>query len=119
MAAASQYSTPTSSFGAQPNWPIFLQGMILAVCQEVGGDPSMFDVVEYLNPEREEQCRMNPSNAHLNYRPVLKEGDQVTFGCRAIHHANSALLPISSPNERVLQIIPSDSFDLAQANQAD
>eukprot|EP00971_Amphidinium_carterae_P009334 184081-Amphidinium_carterae.1 len=76
MAAASQYSANTSSFGAQPNWPTFLHGMILAVCQEVGGDPSMFDVVEYLNPEQEEQCRMNPSNAQLTYRPVLKEGDQ-------------------------------------------
>eukprot|EP00971_Amphidinium_carterae_P301938 5998903-Amphidinium_carterae.1 len=77
----------------------------------------MFDVVEYLNPELEERCRLNPADAHLNYRPILKEGDQVTIGCRAVHHANSALPPISSPNERVLQIIPSDAFILAQTNQ--
>eukprot|EP00971_Amphidinium_carterae_P046811 922394-Amphidinium_carterae.1 len=83
MAAASQYSTYTSTFGAQPNWPTFLQGMILAVCNEVGGDPSLFDVVEYLNPELEERCRLNPTDAHLTYRPILKEGDQVTIGCRA------------------------------------
>eukprot|EP00971_Amphidinium_carterae_P072898 1441742-Amphidinium_carterae.1 len=77
----------------------------------------MFDVVEYLNPEREEQCRQNPSNAQFAYRPVLQEGDQVTIGCRAIHHASSALPPISNANDRVLQIIPSSAFDLAQANQ--
>eukprot|EP00971_Amphidinium_carterae_P317264 6307478-Amphidinium_carterae.1 len=58
MAAASQYSIHTSSFGAQPNWPT-----------------------------------------------------------RAIHHASSALPPISNSNDRVLQIIPSNAFDLAQANQ--
>eukprot|EP00971_Amphidinium_carterae_P291953 5795563-Amphidinium_carterae.1 len=47
----------------------------------------MFDVVEYLNPELEEQCRLDPTKAHLNYYPMLKEGDQVTIGCRAVLHA--------------------------------
>eukprot|EP00971_Amphidinium_carterae_P220476 4376856-Amphidinium_carterae.1 len=77
----------------------------------------MFDVVEYLDPEREERSRMNPSNPQLTYRPVLEQGDQVTIGCRAIHYASSALPPISNANERVLQIIPSSAFDLAQAHQ--
>eukprot|EP00971_Amphidinium_carterae_P125309 2482617-Amphidinium_carterae.1 len=54
---------------------------------------------------------MNPSNAKLAYRPVLKKGDQVTIECRAIHYASSALPPISNANNRVLQIIPSDAFD--------
>eukprot|EP00971_Amphidinium_carterae_P135701 2688764-Amphidinium_carterae.1 len=74
--------------------------MILAVCQEVGGNPSMFDVVEYLDTEREERSRLNPSNTPLTYRPVLKEGDQVTIGCRAIPYASSALPPISNANDR-------------------
>eukprot|EP00971_Amphidinium_carterae_P010329 204067-Amphidinium_carterae.1 len=39
------------------------------------------------------------------------------IGCRAVHHANGALPPISSPNERVLQIISSESFILAQQNK--
>eukprot|EP00971_Amphidinium_carterae_P319171 6343970-Amphidinium_carterae.1 len=60
----------------------------------------MFDVVEYLDPEREEQSQMNPSNTQLAYRPVLKEGDQATIGCRAIHYASSALPPISNANDR-------------------
>eukprot|EP00971_Amphidinium_carterae_P351229 6491991-Amphidinium_carterae.1 len=117
MAAASQYSVATSTFGSQPNWPTFVQGLIAAVCQEVGGHPGLFDVVEYLDPDREERCRLNPCNAQLAYRPVLKEGDQVTIGCRAIHYASSALSPINNANERVLQIIPSDAFDSAQENQ--
>eukprot|EP00971_Amphidinium_carterae_P321657 6393711-Amphidinium_carterae.1 len=74
--------------------------MILAVCQEVGGHPGMFDVVEYLDPEREERSRMNPCNSQLAYRPVLKDGDQVTIGCRAIHYASSALPPICNANDR-------------------
>eukprot|EP00971_Amphidinium_carterae_P093181 1844271-Amphidinium_carterae.1 len=67
MAAASQYSTFASTFGTTPNWPTFIQGMILAVCNEVGGEPHMFDVVEYLNPELEEQCRLdlNQSSSEL------------------------------------------------------
>eukprot|EP00971_Amphidinium_carterae_P256341 5089840-Amphidinium_carterae.1 len=72
MAAASQCSVTSSSFGSQPNWPTFLQGMILAICQEVGGNPGMFDVVEYLDPDREERSRLDPSNTQLTYRPVLQ-----------------------------------------------
>eukprot|EP00971_Amphidinium_carterae_P235082 4665003-Amphidinium_carterae.1 len=77
----------------------------------------MFDGVEYLNPELEERCRLDPTQAHLNYHPMLKEGDQVTIGCRAVLHANAALPPISSANERVIQIIPSESFKQAQMNR--
>eukprot|EP00971_Amphidinium_carterae_P181282 3596291-Amphidinium_carterae.1 len=58
-----------------------------------------------MDPEREEQSRINPTNTQLTYCPVLKEGDQVTIGCRAIHYASSALLPICNANDRVLQII--------------
>eukprot|EP00971_Amphidinium_carterae_P199446 3958193-Amphidinium_carterae.3 len=75
MAAASQQSYLTLTFGATPNWPNLLQGLILAVCNEVGGEPHMFDVVEYFNAEKEEQCRCDPSKAYLNYHPVLKEAD--------------------------------------------
>eukprot|EP00971_Amphidinium_carterae_P011104 218715-Amphidinium_carterae.1 len=62
MAAASQHSVASTTFGAQPNWPTFIQGVIQAVCQEVGGEPSMFDVVEFLDPDREQRCRMNPND---------------------------------------------------------
>eukprot|EP00971_Amphidinium_carterae_P205797 4084139-Amphidinium_carterae.1 len=70
----------------------------------------MFDVVEYLNPELEERCRLDPTQAHLNYHPVLKEADRVTIGCREVLHANAALPPISSANERVIQIVPAETY---------
>eukprot|EP00971_Amphidinium_carterae_P111427 2206818-Amphidinium_carterae.1 len=65
MAAASQASTFASTFGAKPDWPNLIQGLILAVCNEVGGEPYMFDVVEYLNPQLEAQCRCDPSKAYI------------------------------------------------------
>eukprot|EP00971_Amphidinium_carterae_P070880 1402001-Amphidinium_carterae.1 len=77
----------------------------------------MFDVVEYRDPEREQRSRLNPNDRQLTYCPVLQPGDQVTIGCRAIHYASSAQAPINNVHERVVQIIPSSAFDLAQANQ--
>eukprot|EP00971_Amphidinium_carterae_P244124 4847280-Amphidinium_carterae.2 len=110
MAAPSQYSTFASTYGAKPNWPTLIQGFILAVCNEVGGEPCMFDAVEYLDTDLERRSRLEP-NSQLNNQPVLKEGDQVTIGCRVVRHANSALPPISSPGERVIQIVPADTVE--------
>eukprot|EP00971_Amphidinium_carterae_P278605 5530551-Amphidinium_carterae.1 len=58
--AASYASTSSTTFGTVPDWPNLIHGVILALCNEVGGEPFMFDVVEYLNPQLEAQCRANP-----------------------------------------------------------
>eukprot|EP00971_Amphidinium_carterae_P258880 5138006-Amphidinium_carterae.1 len=71
----------------------------------------MFDVVKYLNSKLEAQCRLDPTKAHLNYHPVLKEADRVTIGCNKVLHADAALPPISSANERVIQIVPAKTYD--------
>eukprot|EP00971_Amphidinium_carterae_P016315 321638-Amphidinium_carterae.1 len=72
--------------------------------------PHLFDVVEYLNPEREAQCRANPDKPHRKYVPVLKETDCVTIGCNSVLHADSSQPPISSAEEKVIQIIPAGSY---------
>eukprot|EP00971_Amphidinium_carterae_P033560 660848-Amphidinium_carterae.2 len=95
MAAASHASTTASTFGTVPDWPNLIHGVILALCKEVGGEPHLFDVVQYLNPEHEVHCRANPDKPYMKHVPVLKEGDCVTIGCNSVLHADSSQPPIS------------------------
>eukprot|EP00971_Amphidinium_carterae_P078331 1549590-Amphidinium_carterae.1 len=107
---ASTSSAVSTTFGTTTDWPNLTHGVILALCNEVGGEPHMFDVVEYLDPHREAQCRDNPNDCRLHYVPMLRQGDCVTIGCNAILHADASLPPISNVDDKTIQIIPRNTF---------
>eukprot|EP00971_Amphidinium_carterae_P058817 1162889-Amphidinium_carterae.1 len=50
MSSAISTSAQSTTFGCQGNWPVLVRSILEAISNEVGGDPSFFDVIEYLNP---------------------------------------------------------------------
>eukprot|EP00971_Amphidinium_carterae_P287328 5703849-Amphidinium_carterae.1 len=99
-ASAPSISATSTTFGSPINWTLLIKGLIEAVCQEVGGEPSQFNVVEYLNEEK------------YLLQPKIPKSEQPTIGCQQICHISNAVPPISDINEHVIQIVPAGTFTL-------
>eukprot|EP00971_Amphidinium_carterae_P248243 4928380-Amphidinium_carterae.5 len=110
MSSSASTSALSTTFGSQVNWTTLVHNILEAVSNEIGGDPSYFDIVEYLDAERLKQTFNLPNDSPKKYAPFIHPDDRATIGCNQVIHADASQTPIFKPHERALHMVPRGTY---------